>query len=116
MKCEPLKDKKQKIMKDVLRSTDSKPNDENEFYLGFKKGVDDSFNTFASFVDLFNKYKNNVKLLMNEQKDVWLKFIKYYKTQSNTNKSNYLNIYNNWLFQYIFYDVNNMSPNDFLSL
>ena len=116
MKCEPLKDKKQKMMKNVLTSTDNNINDESEFYLGFKKGINDSFNTFASFVDLFKKYKNNVKLLMNEQKDVWLKFVQYYETQSDTNTSNYLNIYNNWLFEYIFYDINNMSPNDFLSL
>jgi len=116
MKCEPLKDKKQKMMKDALKSTDNNINDESEFYIGFKKGVDDSFNVFASFVDLFNKYKNNVKLLMNEQKDVWLKFVQYYENQSDTNTSNYLNRYNNWLFDYIFYDINNMSPNDFLSL
>ena len=116
MKCEPLKEKKQKMMKDALTSTDNHINDESEFYLGFKKGVDESFNAFASFVDLFKKYKNNVKLLMNEQKDVWLKFVKYYENQSDTNTSNYLNIYNNWLFEYIFYDVNNMSVNDFLSL
>ena len=116
MKCEPLKDKKQKMMKDVLTSTDNNINDESEFYLGFKKGVNDSFNVFASFVDLFKKYKNNVKLLMNEQKDVWLKFVQYYETQSDTNTSNYLSRYNNWLFDYIFYDINNVSPNDFLSL
>ena len=48
MKCEPLKDKKQIILKDVLNSTDN--NAESEFNLGFKKGVDDSFDTFASFV------------------------------------------------------------------
>ena len=116
MKCEPLKDKKQKMMKDVLISTDNNSNDKSDFYLGFKRGVNDSFNVFASFIDLYKKYKNNVKLLMNEQKDVWLKFVKYYETQSNTNTSNYLNRYNNWLFDYIFYDINNMSPNDFLSL
>jgi hypothetical protein len=115
MKCEPLKDKKQIILKDVLNSTENN-NTESEFNLGFKKGVNDSFDTFASFVELFKKYKNDVKLLMNEQKDVWLKFVKYYETQSDKDKSNYLKIYNNWLFEYIFYDVNNISPNDFLSL
>ena len=116
MKCEPLKDKKEKIIIDVLKSTDNNINDKSEFYLGFKKGVDNSFNVFASFVDLFKRYKNNVKLLMNEQKDVWLKFVRYYETQKDINTSNYLNIYNNWLFEYIFYDANNMNPNDFLSL
>ena len=116
MKCEPLKDKKQKMMKDVLTSTDNNINDKSEFNLGFKKGVNDSFDIFASFVDLFKKYKDDVKLLMNEQKDVWLKFVQYYETQSDTNTSNYLNIYNNWLFEYIFYDINDMNHNDFLSL
>ena len=116
MKCEPLKDKKQKMMKDFLTSTGNNINDKNEFYLGFKKGVDDCFNVFASFVDLFKRYKNNVKLLMNEQKDIWLKFVKYYETQSNTNNSNYLSKYNNWLFNYFFYDINSESIDDFLSL
>ena len=116
MKCEPLKNKKQKIMKDVLKSTNKSINDKSEFYLGFKKGVEDSFNEFATFVDLFKRYKDNVKLLMNEQKDVWLKFVQYYETQQDTKTSDYLNKYNNWLFDFIFYDVNNSNPNDFLSL
>lgn len=116
MKCEPLKDKRQKIMKDVLKSAKDKIDEKSEFYLGFKKGVDDSFSVFASFVDLFKRYKNNVKLLMNEQKDVWMKFVEYYETQSDINTSNYLIIYNNWLFEYIFYDINNLSANDLFSL
>ena len=116
MKCEPLKDKKQKMMKDVLISTDNDINEKSEFYLGFNKGVNDSFNVFASFVDLFKRYKNNVKLLMNEQKDVWKKFVKYYETQSDMDKSDYLNKYNNWLFDYIFYDINNLDSNVLLSL
>ena len=111
MKCEPLKNEKQKMMKDALKS-----NNKNEFYLGFKKGVDDSFNVFASYVDLFKKYKNNVKLLMNEQKDVWLKFVQYYESQPTIKSSEYLSIYNNWLFEYIFSDINNANSDDFLSL
>jgi hypothetical protein len=116
MKCEPLKDKKQKMMKDVIKSPDDNLNDKSEFYLGFKKGIDDSFNVFASFIDLFNRYKNNVKLLMNEQKDVWQKFVQYYESQSDINKSNYLSRYNNWLFDYIFYDINNINPDDFFKI
>ena len=81
MICEPLKNKKQKMEKDILKSTDKRINDKSEFYLGFKKGVDDSFIVFASYVDLFKRYKNNVKLLMNEQKEVWLKFIQYYEAR-----------------------------------
>ncbi len=103
-------------MKDIFTSSDKKINEKSEFYLGFKKGVDDSFNTFVSYIDIFKRYKNNVKLLMNEQKDIWLKFVQYYETQSDKNTSNYLSRYNNWLFDYIFYDINNMNPDDFFSL
>ena len=41
MLCEPLKNKKQKMIKEAT-GTSSK----NDFYLGFKKGIDDSFNVF----------------------------------------------------------------------
>ena len=116
MTFEPLKDKKQKIIKEIIKANDKNVKEKNEFYSGFKKGVDDSFNTFASYIDFFKKYKNNVKLLMNEQKDIWIKFVKYYETQSNTNSSNYLSKYNNWLFNYIFHDINNENFDDFLSL
>lgn len=116
MKIEPLKNKKQKMKKDILKSTNKSINDKSEFYLGFKKGVDDSFNEFASFIDLYKRYKNNVKLLMNEQKDAWLKFVRYYEKQQDIKTLNYLSKYNNWLFDYIFYDINNLNPNDFLSL
>lgn len=116
MKCEPLKEKKQKMMNDLLKSADKKIDDKSEYYFGFKKGVDDSFDVFASSVDLYNKYKNNVKLLMNEQKEVWLKFVKYYDSQSDKSKSNYLSKYNNWLFNYIFHNINNLSENDLFSL
>jgi hypothetical protein len=103
-------------MKDLLTETDNNLTDKSEFYLGFKKGVNDSFEIFTNFVDLFKRYKNNVKLLMNEQKDVWLKFVQFYEKQSDTNKSNYLSIYNNWLFEFIFHDINNMNLNSFLNI
>jgi hypothetical protein len=112
MKCEPLKDKKQKIKKDFLTGSDNGVNKKSDFYSGFKKGVDDSFEVFSSFIDLFNKYKNNVNLLMKEQRDVWLKFVKYVEAQKGIDKSNYLNKYNNWLFNYIFYDVNDIGSDD----
>ena len=50
---------------------------------------------------------------MNEQKNIWSKWVRYYESQSNVNTSNYLENYNNWLFDYIFYDIN---AADFLSL
>lgn len=116
MKFESLKNKKEKIIKDALKSNNKNINDKNEFILGFNKGVDDSFNAFASLVDYFKKYKNNVKLLMTEQKDVWLEFVQYYENQSDNNPSNYLSKYNNWLFDYVFHNINDANPDDFLSL
>lgn len=115
MLYEPLKNKKQKMEKDILKSNDKNINDKSDFYQGFKKGVDDSFILFASYIDLFKRYKDNVKLLMNEQKDIWEKFVKYYETQSDMNTSNYLSKYNNWLFDYMFHDVNSMDSDNFLS-
>ena len=116
MICEPLKNKKQKMEKDILKSTDKTINDKSEFYLGFKKGIDDSFVIFASYIDLFKRYKNNVKLLMNEQKEIWLKFVQYYENQSDMTTSNYLSKYNNWLFDYIFNNVNDLDSDNFLCL
>ena len=112
MKCEPLKHKKQKIMQDFLKSSDKSVDEKSELYSGFKKGVDDSFDVFASYIDLFNKYKNNVSLLMNEQRDVWLKFVEYVEAQNDIDKSNYLYKYNNWLFNFIFTNINDIGSDD----
>jgi len=101
MKCEPLKDKKQQLKKN------QKTSDNNEFKIGFEKGVDDSFVLFSSYVDLYKRYKNDVKLLMKEQKNVWSKWVKYYEGQSNVDPSSYLNRYNEWLFDYVFSNANN---------
>ena len=116
MKCESLIIKKQNIKKNLFKSKKKDVNDKSEFYLGFKKGVEDSFNEFNSIVDMFKRYKNNIKLLMNEQRDLWLKFTKYYDNQKNCNTSNYLSIYNNWLFNFIFEDINDIDSNELLSL
>jgi hypothetical protein len=116
MKFESLINKKQKMKKDILKSKNKIINDKSEFYLGFKKGVDDSFVEFVSFIDFFKRYKNNVKLLMDEQKKIWLQFIQYYETQKDNKASNYLGRYNNWLFEYIFYGINENNSDDFLSL
>ncbi|MDH7507659.1 MAG: hypothetical protein QHH15_07765 [Candidatus Thermoplasmatota archaeon] len=115
MLYEPLKNKKQKILND-FSMVNNKIDKESDFYLGFKKGVDESFKVFSTYIDFFKRYKNNVKLLMNEQRDVWLKFVKYYETLSDTNSLNYLNKYNNWLFNYIFCDIIDENYDDFLGL
>ena len=115
MKYEPIKNKKQKMKDEVLSLKKQNDSNENNFYLGFEKGVDNSFDLFASFIELYKRYKNDVKLLMNEQKNIWSKWVKYYEKQSDVNTSNYLEKYNNWLFEYIFSDVNGDAVN-FLSL
>jgi len=106
MKYEPLKNRKEQLKKDLLKD---KKNEENNFHNGFKKGVDDSFSLFESYINLYKKYKNDIKLLMNEQKNIWSKWVKYYEKQSKVNSSDYLNIYNEWLFNYVFSDINNDS-------
>ena len=115
MEYEPLKNKKQKMKDDILSLKNQNNTNENGFYLGFEKGVDNSFDLFASFIELYKRYKDDVKLLMNEQKNIWSKWVKYYENQSNVNTSNYLENYNNWLFDYIFSDVNEDTAG-FLSL
>ena len=109
MKYEPLKDKKQQLKKGQKNS------DNKEFHVGFEKGVDDSFDLFASFIGLYKKYTNDVKLLMNEQRPVWTKWVKYYESRPKVDSLNYLNIYNEWLFNHIFSDINDESDN-FLTL
>ena len=113
---EPLQNKKEKMEKEIMKSKDKKIDDKSDFYLGFKKGIDDSFIIFSSYVDFFKRYQNNIKLLMEEHKDVWSEFIKYYEAQSDIDKTNYISRYNNWLFDYIFHDLKTSDPDDFLRL
>jgi hypothetical protein len=107
MKYEPLKDIKQKIKNNVNGSIDSNDNNNKNYNQGFEKGVSDSFDIFASTIEAYKRYKDNVKLLMNEQQKVWKKWVKYYNGKSDIDNSNYINRYNNWLFDYTFSDINN---------
>jgi len=109
MKYVSLKDKKQQLKKGQKKSKNE------EFRIGFEKGIDESFDLFSNFIDLYKKYKNDVKLLMNEQKPIWTKWVKYYENQPKVESSNYLNIYNEWLFNHIFCDIDDDSES-FLSL
>jgi len=116
MECEPLRNKKQKMKKDILSSKEYSNKARNDLYVGYQKGVDDSFNVFASFFDLYKQYKNDVKSLMNEQKHIWSKWVQYHEAQTDITKSNYLSRYNDWLFNYIFKDANSTKSDDFLNL
>ena len=79
---EPLKDQKQTIKKSINGSTDLKGLKDKNFNQGFEKGVSDSFNLFASTIESFKRYKDNVKLLMKEQQKVWKKWVEYYNGKS----------------------------------
>ena len=105
MKYEPVKDKKRKMKKNIRKSAGSNVLDDDNFYLGFEKGVSDSFDLFASAVEEYKRYKDNVKLLMKEQQKVWLEWVSYYDSKSDIDNSNYLDRYNNWLFDYAFSDI-----------
>ena len=39
---------------------------------------------------------------MSKEKNIWKKWIKYYEQQQDITKSDYINIYNTWLFDYLF--------------
>jgi len=109
MKYKSLKDKKQELKKNHKKSSN------NEFKDGFEQGVDNSFDLFASYVDQYKRYKDDVKLLMKEQKNVWTNWVKYYENQSNVDTANYINKYNEWLFDYMFSNINE-ETDSFLSL
>ena len=109
MNYEPLKNKKSELKAKI-------PNKNNQDYTsGFHKGIEDSFNLFASYIDLYKHYENDVKTLMNEQKSVWQKWVEYFDKQNNVDKEDYLGIYNKWLFNYIFSNLDDKS-NSFLGL
>jgi hypothetical protein len=103
MNYEPLKQKKQDIIKQKTKT--AKKND--EFNQGFEQGVEDSFKMFASYVEMYNRYKEDVKLLMKEQKPLWKEWVTFFEKQNKVDKTDYLPLYKSWLFEYIFHDVNN---------
>jgi len=101
MKLESLQQIKQQIEKQAPSL--SKECKHNSFDEGFQKGVEKSFDTFMTIIDQYKHYKNDVKLLMEEQKHLWKEWVDYYEKQSDIPKSEYLIRYNAWLFDYIFY-------------
>ena len=105
MKYEPLKDKKENMKKNIGKSADSNNQNDKNFYLGFERGISDSFDIFASVIEAYRRYKDDVKLLMKEQQKVWSEWVDYYDNKSDINNLNYLDRYNNWLFDYTFFDV-----------
>ena len=113
---EPLRDRKQKMEKNIKKTINNEDQDEKNYYNGFNKGISDSFEVFDSTIEAYKRYKDNVKLLMKEQQKVWSKWISYYNGKSDINNSNFIEKYNSWLFDYVFSDINNEKSNDFFNI
>ena len=114
MKFDQLINKKKELYK-IINNTSKNSNDE-KYYEGLKKGILDSFNLFNSAILFYKQYKNNVKLLMKEQNNLWIKWVDYYNSQKGIDNSNYENRYNKWLFENIFSNINNDEQSDYLEL
>jgi hypothetical protein len=95
-KLEPLSVKEQYICKKKKKSKTEK-----EFHKGFNQGVTEAFEEVENSVVLFKRYESDVKLLMKEQKPVWKNWVSYYEDQK-IDQDEYLNRYNNWLFDFVF--------------
>lgn len=95
MVLEPLSKQKQYLEKNILSGNE-------EYKKGYKEGVEEAFKQFEKTIKLYNRYKNNTKLLMEEQNKIWKKWISYYEKQRDINKKDFLQRYNNWLFSYLF--------------
>ena len=80
----------------------SKENNNNSFDDGVQKALQLSFENFTTLINQYLKYKDDIKLLMKEKNEAWKKWISYYENQNNISKSDFIERYNNWLFDYIF--------------
>ena len=79
-------------------------NEENSFSHGYKTGVEQSFFSFSKLVKKFEKYQDNVSLLMKEEKTIWKKWVSYYEQCPDISKNEYIEKYNDWLFSFLFKD------------
>jgi hypothetical protein len=101
MILDPIKKQKKELLFN-LNTKKSKDKKDDKFFKGFENGISESFKMFDVAINSYDRYKNEVKLLMKEQQSVWKKWINYYNKKSGINNNNYLENYNNWLYNYIF--------------
>lgn len=99
MALKSLKERKEDLIQQVQKQ---KILEKNTYTDGMKKGISVSFSSFSDLVTTYIKYQNNVKLLMNDEKQIWKKWVDYYEQQNNISKSDYMSNYNVWLFDYLF--------------
>jgi hypothetical protein len=114
MKLEPLPQKKQQLSKQA-KNNESKKQDE-AFSSGYIEGIKSSFDTFTQLIHQYKRYKDDVKLLMEEQKPLWKSWVSYYENKNNISQNDYLQQYNSWLFNYIFQECSEESTLSVLSL
>ena len=99
MKLEPLPQKKQQLSKQASKKVQKQQDD--SFSSGYIEGVKSSFETFSHLIHQYKRYKDDVKLLMEEQKPLWKSWVSYYEKKKNISQNDYLKQYNTWLFEYI---------------
>lgn len=99
MSLKSLNERKDDLVKQVKKKKSEK---KEAFEDGLKEGIDESFHSFSDLIEQYLTYKDNVKKLMTDEKSVWKKWVKYYENQSDISKSDYIDIYNTWLFDYLF--------------
>lgn len=99
MTLKSLKERKEDL---ISQAQKQKPSDKESYQDGIEKGIDESFHSFSDLVTTYLKYQNNVKQLMDDEKHIWKKWVQYYEQQTNISKSDYMNCFNVWLFDYLF--------------
>ena len=99
MTLKALNERKEELIQQVQKN---KKIEKETYESGMKTGIDESFHSFSNLISQYLKYQNNVKLLMSKEKIIWKKWVQYYEQQSDITKSDYINIYNTWLFEYLF--------------
>jgi len=91
------------LKQEIIQQLGKNKNTGKETYEeGMKIGINESFHSFSDLIAQYLKYQNNVKLLMSKEKNIWKKWVKYYEQQQDITKSDYIIIYNTWLFEYLF--------------
>ncbi len=95
-KLEPLS-----VKEEQLENKKSKPSSKEDYHKGYDKGVTEAFKEVQQSVVLFKRYENDVKLLMKEQKPVWKNWVSFYE-EKKIKQNEYMQRYNNWLFDYVF--------------
>ncbi len=116
MNYDKILNKKKEMNNMLKQSNKTNENPQIIYSEDYKKGVLESFDLFKSIVEFYDKYKSNVKLLMQEQNNLWKKWVIFYNENTGINKANYNDKFNKWLFENLFSEFNNTQPNKLFDL